>query len=83
MSGRDTPPAPLKRGDLGYSFEKLVAAKSEVLSVRLQVVALGLGGSAWASHTPAPLERGVSGYNFEELVAARRYLSGFRRLLWV
>ena len=29
-----------------------------MLSVRLQVVALGLGGSAWASHTPAPLERG-------------------------
>ena len=69
------------RGVTISRFEKLVAAKSEVLSVRLQVVALGLGGSAWASHTPAPLERGVSGYNFEELVAARRYLSGFRWLL--
>ena len=48
MLGRDTPPAPLERGDLGYSFEELVAAKSEVLSVRLQVVALDLGSCAWA-----------------------------------
>ena len=59
MLGRDTPPAPLERGDLGYSFEELVAAKSEVLSVRLQVVAMILGSCARASHTPAPLERGV------------------------
>ena len=65
MLGRDTPPAPLERGDLGYSFEELVAAKSEVLSVRLQVVALDLGSCAWALHTPGPsLGRGGSGAAF-------------------
>ncbi|WP_200755344.1 hypothetical protein [Coprobacter secundus] len=36
-----------------------------MLSVRLRVVAFGVGGCAWASHTPDPsLGRGGSGATF-------------------
>ena len=50
-----------------------------MLSVRLRVVALGLGGSARASHTPSPSREGRLGRRFlEEYDWIFRFVSGRR-----